>query len=189
MSLANNNESKRIKLENNSYLSENMYQNALSVYSNLFHQQHQQILQQQQQQQSSVLSPSPTPSSSSSSSKLWSARVERLETIKNELQESIRIQENLRVKLCGLAKIGDSLEQKSVLYLTQVQLNEELKKYSQLVEEQKRVEKQLKRKRPLKKTKKQQNDEDDTNKTGDYTTNDEENINVDEDEEDNTQQS
>ena len=174
-------ENKRIKIENN-YLNENMY--ALSVYSNLLHQQQQQqqqILQQQQQQPQQTV-PSPTPSSS----KLWSAREERLETLKIEIQESVRIQESLRGNLVGLAKIGDSLEQKSALYITQVQLSEELKKYSQLVEEEKRVEKQLKRKRPQKKTKKQQDEEDDTNKT---TTGDEENINVDEYDEDNTQQS
>ena len=72
------------------------------------------------------------------------------------------------------------------LFLTIFHGSEELKKYSQLVEEEKRVEKQLKRKRPQKKTKKQQDEEDDTNKT---TTGDEENINVDEYDEDNTQQS
>ena len=99
-----------MKIENSYAPTENMYQNVLSVYSSLFQQQQQQQLQQQQQHQQSTSSassssPSPTPSLS----KQQLAKDDRLERIKIEIQESVRIQENLRIKLMSLAKISDKL--------------------------------------------------------------------------------
>ena len=157
-----------MKIENN-YTPENIY----NVYSNLFQQQQQhqqQMLQQQQQQLMQV--PART---SSPSSKLWSAREERLEILKNEAQESLKLQDALRVKLLNLTKSADSEEKKNFIYLTQMQISEEFKKYGQILDEQKRIEKQLKRKRPNKKQnkKQQQQQQNDENNEDDYIDDDE----------------
>lgn len=128
-----------MKIENdNSYF--NLYQNLNTYYQP---QQYQQLMQQ------TLNASSPSSSSTSSISKLVSIKEERLDNIKIELQNSLQMQKNFRhfIDTCNENNSLDEVNKQNLIMHGQAKLNEEMEKYDQLIDEQTRIEKQLKRKK------------------------------------------